>query len=112
MSTMGAHEHAARDNARSIQVRFIGPHEANYSTRATATFNAMIGPHPPPMARCATHNVVQTIGFARQHTLPLAIRGGGRTGAGPGSVDDIATTGVRGRELGRGLARLTRGGET
>ncbi len=66
----------------------IGPTDAGYDT-ARALYNAMIDRRPALIARCAdTADVAAVVGFARQHELPLAIRGGGHNGGGLGSVDD------------------------
>src|SRR2546430_302013 len=49
----------------------------------------MIDKRPALIARCAsTDEVVKAVGFARDHDLPLAIRGGAHNGAGLGTVDD------------------------
>ena len=49
----------------------------------------MIDKRPALIARCATaDDVAAVIRFAREHDLPLAVRGGGHNGGGLGSVDD------------------------
>src|SRR3989442_7403371 len=49
----------------------------------------MMEKRPAVIAKCAsTDDVVSVIGFARNHDLPLAVRGGGHNGGGLGSVDD------------------------
>jgi FAD/FMN-containing dehydrogenase len=48
----------------------------------------MIDKRPALIARCRTpDDVTATIRFAREHDLPVAVRGGGHNGAGLGSVD-------------------------
>ena len=48
----------------------------------------MIDKRPALIARCASHDdVAKVVAFARDHDLPLAIRGGGHNGAGLGTVD-------------------------
>jgi hypothetical protein len=55
---------------------------------ARAVYNAMIDRHPALVARCAgKQDVVRVIAFARAHDLPLAVRGGGHSGAGLGVCD-------------------------
>ena len=54
-----------------------------------ALFNAMIDKRPLFIARCVdVADVIATVAFARDHDLPLAVRGGGHNGGGLGSVDD------------------------
>jgi FAD/FMN-containing dehydrogenase len=54
-----------------------------------ALYNAMIDKRPWLIARCMdVADVIATVAFARDHGLPLAIRGGGHNGGGLGSVDD------------------------
>ena len=66
----------------------IGPEDAGYD-EARALFNAMIDKRPALIARCASaEDVASVIAFAREHDVPLAIRGGGHNGGGLGSVDD------------------------
>lgn len=56
---------------------------------ARKLYNAMIDKHPALIARCQdVADVITTIAFARDQSLPLAIRGGGHNGGGLGSVDD------------------------
>jgi FAD/FMN-containing dehydrogenase len=56
---------------------------------ARALYNAMIDKRPWLIARCAdVADVVATLAFARDHDLPLAVRGGGHNGGGLSSVDD------------------------
>ena len=53
-----------------------------------ALYNAMIDKYPALIARSRdVADVMTTVNFARDHNVPLAIRGGGHHGAGLASVD-------------------------
>ena len=55
---------------------------------ARAVFNAMHRSRPDVIASCATTaDVVDAISFAREHGLPVAVRGGGHSVAGLSSID-------------------------
>jgi FAD/FMN-containing dehydrogenase len=52
-------------------------------------YNGMIDRHPQLIARCAdVADVVTAVNFARENGLRVAIRGGGHSGPGLGSIDD------------------------
>ena len=58
------------------------PGEAGYD-EARHIFNGMIGRHPRLIVRCAgVADVMRAVNFAREHGLPVAVRGGGHGVAG------------------------------
>jgi len=88
MSSVATATAAAREELGAFQGALIGPEDAEYG-EARKVFNAMIDKRPALIARCASPDeVVKAVGFARDHDLPLAIRGGAHNGAGLGTVDD------------------------
>ncbi len=87
MSTTASPARAARLELPDFQGELIGPEDRDYE-QARAVFNAMIDRRPGLIARCATvEDVSAAIRFAREHGLPLAVRGGGHNGAGLGTCD-------------------------
>jgi FAD/FMN-containing dehydrogenase len=79
---------AARQELSGFGGALIGPDDASYD-EARAVYNAMIDRRPALIAQVAdTRDVARTVAFARDHDLPLAIRGGGHNGGGLGTVDD------------------------
>jgi hypothetical protein len=64
---------------RGFGGQLFAPQDPGYDD-ARKVYNAMIDRRPALIARCAdARDVARTIGFARTHDLPLAVRGGGRT---------------------------------
>jgi hypothetical protein len=87
MSSVTTPAEAARSELAGFEGSLIGPEDSDYE-QARAVYNAMIDRRPALIARCASlGDVSRTIAFARDHELPLAIRGGGHNGAGLGTVD-------------------------
>jgi FAD/FMN-containing dehydrogenase len=66
----------------------IEPGDAGYD-EARAVYNAMIDRRPRLIARCAdVDDVVAAVNLAREHDIPLAVRGGGHNAGGLGVWDD------------------------
>src|SRR5271169_2307802 len=56
---------------------------------ARRIWNAMVDKRPALIARCRTvSDIVSSVHFARDHELPLAVRGGGHNVAGNAVCDD------------------------
>jgi FAD/FMN-containing dehydrogenase len=87
MSTVITPAEAARRELSGFEGQLIGPDAPEYD-QARAVYNAMIDKHPVLIARPAgAGGVASVVAFARDHDLPLAVRGGGHNGAGLGTCD-------------------------
>ncbi len=72
----------------SLRGQLLHANDAGYDG-ARAVWNAMIDRHPALIARCAgTADVRAALSWARDHGLPLAVRGGGHNIAGSALCDD------------------------
>ncbi|MEZ4562966.1 MAG: FAD-binding oxidoreductase [Thermomicrobiales bacterium] len=79
---------AIQELAAALRGRLITPADPGYDD-ARALYNAMIDKRPALIVQCAdVADVITAVGFARDHELLVAIRGGGHNGPGLGSVDD------------------------
>ena len=81
----GAAVEALRERLRG---QLLSPGDAGYDA-ARQVWNAMIDRHPALIARCAgAADVMAAVDFAREHELPVSVRGGGHNVAGKAVCDD------------------------
>ena len=74
--------------AERLRGDVIGPDDPDYDA-VRKLYNGMIDKRPALIARCAdVADVIAAVGFGRDNGLPIAVRGGGHSGPGLGSVDD------------------------
>jgi FAD binding domain/Berberine and berberine like len=71
----------------SLRGTLVLPADSGYAT-ACKVYNAMIAKRPAMIAQCAdVADVIQSVNFAREQQLLVAIRGGGHNGGGLGTCD-------------------------
>jgi FAD/FMN-containing dehydrogenase len=71
-----------------LRGRLLRPEDAGYDA-TRRVWNAMIDRRPALIARCAgAADVIAAVTFAREHGLPLSVRGGGHGVAGKAVCDD------------------------
>ena len=88
MATTETLSSAARAELRGLTGEIIGPEDSGYD-EARRVHNGMIDRSPGVVIRAASaDDVAAGIGFARSHDVPLAIRGGGHSAPGLGTIDD------------------------
>jgi FAD/FMN-containing dehydrogenase len=88
MATVSTAAQGARQELKGFGGSLRGPEDAGYED-ARKVYNAMIDRSPALVAQCAdADDVASVVGFARDHDLLLAVRGGGHNGAGLGTCDD------------------------
>ena len=88
MATTETLSSAARSELRGLTGEIIGPEDSGYD-EARRVHNGMIDRSPGVVIRAASaDDVAAGIGFARSHDVPLAIRGGGHSAPGLGTIDD------------------------
>ncbi|HRO95182.1 FAD-binding protein, partial [Citricoccus sp.] len=79
---------ALRALSSAVRGTVIGPEDALYDD-ARRVWNAMIDRHPAVVVRAGdVSDVAPSLEFAGRHGLPVALRGGGHSVAGYGTVDD------------------------
>ncbi len=72
----------------ALRGQLIGPEDAGYDA-ARALYNGMIDKRPRLIARCAdVADVIAAVNYGREQGLLVAVRGGGHSGPGLGSVND------------------------
>jgi FAD/FMN-containing dehydrogenase len=77
-----------RDLEPALNGPVIGPADAGYDD-ARAVYNDLHDRYPAVIVQCRTaSDVAAGVRFAAEHDLDLAIRGGGHSGPGFGTVDD------------------------
>src|ERR1700748_1070952 len=75
----------------SLRGLTFAPGEPGYDA-ARVVFNRMIDRRPALIVRCAgAAGVIACVGFARDHDLPVSVRGGGHSIAGKAICDDGLT---------------------
>jgi len=81
-------EKAVQDFRKRLKGEVLAPADAGYD-EARRIYNAMIDRRPAVIARCAaTADVAAAVEFAREHKLPVSIKGGGHNVAGNAVCDD------------------------
>ena len=91
---------AAVEELRSaVAGAVVCPQDPGYD-EARRVWNGMVDRHPAVVVTVTgTDDVVAALAFARRHALPVAVRGGGHSVAGNGTVDEgvvIDLGGLRG----------------
>lgn len=87
-STTGSQSQALDEFKAGLRGQLIQPEDAEYDA-SRAVYNAMIDRRPAAIARCAdVADVVNSVNFAREQGMTVAIRGGGHNGGGLGVCDD------------------------
>jgi len=99
---------------RRLPGRVLTPAQADFD-QARKVYNGMIDRKPALIARCRdTSDVAETVRLAREHDLPISVRGGGHNIVGKAVLPDglmIDLSGMKGMsvDVERGLARAQTG---
>src|SRR5437870_1499023 len=82
------HATLAADLTERLRGEVIGPDDPRYD-EARQIHNAMNDKRPAAIARCMdTADVMAAVAYARANDVELAIRGGGHSASGMGTVED------------------------
>jgi FAD/FMN-containing dehydrogenase len=88
MSNIMLNENSIKEFKANLRGGVIEPHDKGYDD-ARKVYNGMIHKRPRLIARCAdVADVIQSVNFAREQGLLLAIRSGGHNAGGLGICDD------------------------
>jgi FAD/FMN-containing dehydrogenase len=86
-ATVTLDEVAVNELKAQLRGELIQPSDASYES-ARKVYNGMIDKRPALIARCVdVADVMSAVNFAREHSLTLAVRGGGHSGPGLGTCD-------------------------
>jgi FAD/FMN-containing dehydrogenase len=86
-SPAGLDDEAVSALAAGLRGQLLRPGDAGYDAGRTV-WNAMIDRRPALIAHClGVADVIAAVGFARDHGLPVAVRGGGHSVAGTAVAD-------------------------
>jgi FAD/FMN-containing dehydrogenase len=92
-------ETVIQDFASRLRGALLRPIDAGYE-QARRVYNSMIDKYPALIVHCVdVADVIASVNFAREHQLPLAVRGGGHSGPGLGTCDNglvIDLSGMKG----------------
>ena len=81
-------EDAVQALRTALRGRLVSPGDADYDV-ARQVHNGMIDRYPRLIARCRdVADVMTVVRFGRQHSMTVAVRSGGHSAAGYGTVDD------------------------
>src|SRR5258708_33048698 len=87
-ATVTLDEAVVNELKAELRGELIQPSDASYES-ARKVYNGMIDKRPALIARCVdVADVMSAVNFAREHTLPLAVRGGSHSGPGLGTCGD------------------------
>jgi hypothetical protein len=81
-------ETSVQEFGGSLRGSLFEPHDKGYDD-ARKVYNGMISKHPKMIAKCAdVTDVIQSVNFACENNILLAVRSGGHNAGGLGICDD------------------------